>query len=458
MGISTAKAKAPIQVKTKQKQFVYHSFAADYEHKTGKDVVQGTYMLNCDCTGGKLRLMNSMELCKHPKTGSAILLPQSPAPKALYELRRVVGETENVVFCYTVENGDLYVAASTSGTKGKLYNVGKDAKGVLVYDQEKKQALMFVGEEGAFMYSIEAGQWCTKKKLLPLGCFVKGRLFSATEQGKLVYFSPFDSTFYQETMEDAGEVQLPQEAGKIMDVVGVDTYVYIFCEYGIFRLTVAASARDFYLENVPYGSGEIMGNSACATTHNGGEIFFMTSHGLHTLNGKKVVAHGNIANVSMSSKLPICKAMQVDGKYLVQFISVNSETLTFAVDLETKQAYPSDMYDYTTAVPGGALSIMDNFLCRLRMNDGESYENNMVFEAKMYFGSAKMKLLKNVCLLGTGEVQLQVKSEHGHRKCNAGGEQGFKKVDLKGVCFTLRITCGRGQCVSGLIVDVVTLQ
>ncbi len=458
MAVFTAKGKAPIQVKTQRKRFVYRSFAADYEGKSGDDVAQGTRMENCDCTGGKLRLMNTLEACISPSTGFSIKLPSSPAPTQLFQLKKMINGTERIVYCYMVENGDLYVAAVTGGGQGKLYNVGENSKGILVYDAEKAQALAFVGKAGVFIYNIQSGQWCTTKSFLPLGCFVNGRLFTATTDGKLAYFSPFTVTSYQETMEGAGEVALPETVGKIVDIVDVNEYVYVFCEYGIFRLKAAASARDFCLETVPYNGEKIIGGSACATTHNGGEIFFMNTHGLHTLNGKKAVCHGKVAKEMIKPEQSGCKGMQVDEKYLLYFENIYSEKVAYAIDLETKQAYPISRYENATACLGGVFVEKNNYLYRLRIHDGTSSPNSLTFETPLYFGSSKTKLLKSVQVFGTGSTNLYITSEYGacERTVEAAGKS--VNVHLKGDCFTFRFSCYRNSCITGFAADVVTLE
>ncbi len=458
MGAAKRKVQPPIRANVKEKQFVYTSFAADYEGKTDKHVLQGTHMQNCDCTGGKLRLMGVLNDCRSPKENVVLNLPrQVELPTALYELNRRDGDTAKRAICMIMKNGDLYTI-TTSSSWWLPYNVGKNSKGILVYDEQNKQALVFVGEEGVFMYNIDAGQWCTKKQMLPMGCYIKGRLFGATPQGKLVYFSPFNPRFYQETLEDGGEVQLPQELGEIVDIAGVGDCVYVFCEYGIFRLQVMASAREFCITVVPYTGGRIFRDSACATLQNGGEVFFMTTDGLCTVKGEKVVCFGPLGKICVDCKQGTCKSWLVENKYVVEVQELYGEKHRFAVDLETKQAYPFVHYDCMTTCLGGALIVRERSIYYLCMHHGQNNAGSMFFQALLDFGTNKKKLLKRLAFTGYNGALGYVESEYGKRSFYADCGEGGVDIHLQGKVFTLHLENYNNNCLTGMTADVVTLQ
>ena len=459
MGESKVNVLTPIRVKTKQKLFTYNEFAAEYEGKVGKHVLYGRNLVNCDCTGGKLRLMNMIDSCLSPNTGFAFQLQKTDEePNALYELKRRKGDVEQRVVCFTLSNGDFYVAASSHTSVGKLYNVGKNCKGVFAYDEQNLQAIVFVGEEGAFMYSVEAGQWCTKKKLLPMGCFVKGRLFSATKQGQLVYFAPFAPRAYQDTMEDGGEVQLPQETGGIVDIAGVGDCVYVFCEHGILRLKAAASARDFSFESVPYNGGRILSGSARATMQNGGEVFFMTTDGLCTVQEKHVTHFGKKGKLLIGGNETSCRSWLVDCKYVVSVTDIYGQAHTYAIDLQTKQAYPFKTYACMTTGGGKTLMTIDRYVYYLRVHNGANATENMSFETLLDFGTNKQKLLKRLAFSGCEYCYGYVESSYGKRDFYARCGEGGADIHLKGSVFKLVIHNSKENCITGMSADVVTLQ
>lgn len=458
MGAMKTNALTPIHVKTKKKQFTYNEFAADYEGKTGEHVLQGKTLENCDCTDGKLQLMNTFDPCRLSNTGFVVELPNlSEQPNAIYELIRRKSSTGQRVICCTQSNGDLYVISGSHTSNGKLYNVGKNSKGIFAYDEQNKQVLLFVGEAGVFMYSIDAGQWCTQKALLPMGCYVKGRLFCATHQGQLVYFAPFAPREYQDTMEDGGEVQLPQEAGNIVDIAGVGDCVYVFCEYGIVYLKATASARDFHLQIVPYSGGKIFKGSACATMQNGGEVFFMTSDGLCTVKEKQVTHFGMIGKMVVQLNGASCQSWLVDNKYIVKLNDMFERAHAYAIDLKSKQAYPFTMYPCMTSGGGKTLIAVDESVAYLRIHKGTNQIHYMRFETSLSFGTNKKKLLKSLLFSGYDSCYGYVESEYGrinyYAKC---GE--CIDINLKGTIFKLSIQNSKENCLTGMTADVVTLQ
>jgi hypothetical protein len=285
---------------------------------------------------------------------------------------------------------------------------------------------------------------------------LKGRVFSATKQGELVFFKPYDVRETAGTMYDTGRIQLPAESGVIVDMVGAGDYVYVFCENGIFRVKVTANAYQFVIESVPYGGGNIIAGTACATSNNG-EIFFVASDGVCTLNGKTVTRHGSLNGVSVKIRGGSGRSMQVDDKYVVGVDDNYGTRSWFAVDLLTKQAYPCDVPAYTTACLGGAIGVYNNQIFRLRMHNGGSLYKETIFQTTLNFGTDKEKVLRSLFVDGMGGCWGYVESEYGRKEFDLVAGEGVSAIRMKGKRFTVRLQMATGCIFNGMTAEVDTL-
>lgn len=80
-------------------------------------------------------------------------------------------------------------------------------------------------------------------------------------------------------------ITIPSELGNIVKLVSYDDYLYIFCEYGIYRLVNYTGKKQITLEPVFNGTKIILRNTIVQA---GTSLVFMSQDGVYTLNGLKV--------------------------------------------------------------------------------------------------------------------------------------------------------------------------
>ncbi|MDE5602165.1 MAG: hypothetical protein K2J16_06680 [Clostridia bacterium] len=122
-----------------------------------------------------------------------------------------------------------------------------------------------------------------------------------------VWFSDdFNPTNWNVSADEGGYINFSDECGEVLRVVSFLNYLYIFREYGIFRLTAYGDQNEFLLKKVFTDTGRIVKNSIEVC---GDKIIFYAEDGLFAFDGYEVV---RIAK----ELVPINKTYLMSGAYL----------------------------------------------------------------------------------------------------------------------------------------------
>ena len=114
------------------------------------------------------------------------------------------------------------------------------------------------------------------------------RVFGCVNGAKTrVWFSDdFDPTNWDVNAQDAGFIEFADECGNLVKVISFLGYLFIFRDYGIFRLTAYGDQSTFVLKKVFTDTGRIYKNSIVLC---GDKIIFLADEGLFAFDGYDVV-------------------------------------------------------------------------------------------------------------------------------------------------------------------------
>ena len=114
------------------------------------------------------------------------------------------------------------------------------------------------------------------------------RVFGCVNGAKtrLWFSDDFDPTNWDVNAQDAGFIEFADECGNLIKVISFLGYLYVFRDYGIFRLTAYGDQSTFVLKKVFIDTGRIYKNSIVLC---GDKIIFLADEGLFAFDGYEVV-------------------------------------------------------------------------------------------------------------------------------------------------------------------------
>lgn len=125
-------------------------------------------------------------------------------------------------------------------------------------------------------------------------------------QNQLWFSDDFNPFNWRVSSDEAGYINFSDECGEVLKVVSFLNYLYIFREYGIFRLTAYGEQSEFFMKKLFTDTGRIYKNSIEIC---GDKIIFYAEDGLYAFDGYEVA---RIAKELM----PIFNAHLISSAYL----------------------------------------------------------------------------------------------------------------------------------------------
>ena len=113
------------------------------------------------------------------------------------------------------------------------------------------------------------------------------RVFGCVNGAKtrLWFSDDFDPTNWDVNAQDAGFIEFADECGDLIKVISFLGYLYVFRDYGIFRLTAYGDQDTFTMKRVFIDAGRIYKNSIVLC---GDKIIFLADEGLFAFDGYEV--------------------------------------------------------------------------------------------------------------------------------------------------------------------------
>lgn len=336
---------------------------------------------------------------------------------------------------------------------------GARTGGALVFDAENAAKMAFSSSAGVHVYSETAGM--TETGVGSAGravCFYKERLFCVLPPFTLAYSAPLDATDFAESIDDGGRIALPTEQGEIVALKAFGGYLYAFYEYGISRIEIVGSAREFVVSPLEYGGGRIFGDSVGVCSVGGDKAFFLAGDGLYAFDGRKArrVCRELVLNPARNEQ--VCGHAESDGRYFVRFLDADGVARGVALEAEREVGYRCFAVKGLSACLGKALCYSGGDVCEIAEGEplpvGEKYS----FQAEnLDFGVAGVKTLKTLRLCGRGSATLYVSAGGRTRRAAAKFSSGESVVyiGVRGGKFSLRIELKAGAEITALEAEVI---
>ncbi len=289
------------------------------------------------------------------------------------------------------------------------YAFGGETTAVEAQDETGKYHLYFCGAAGVHRYENGAFTRVLENACAPVACAFAGRIFTAIADG-LVYSAPFTTGEFAESLDGGGRVVLPAETGEIVALSATAQALFVFCRFGIWKLTAAGSAREFRLERVLYSGKEIYKNSACAcATPNGEKVYFFSDDGVWRLDksGVKRVAR-NLKNFVKQTG-QVFEHACFDGRVFYAYKCRDNAVRGLVIDGATDEWYQTFTIEGVSCLRGKIVGVIDGLAYELKEQAAlPTHRLAQVVAENVGFGVDGKKTLANLRLFGTGTVTLFV--------------------------------------------------
>jgi hypothetical protein len=271
------------------------------------------------------------------------------------------------------------------------------------------------------------------------GACVLGKRYIVVRYNGEIRYSAVFSPFAQSSTDPDGSgiIYLPTGYGEVVGMKEYGGEAYIFCEKGIFRLTVAANASEFTLKNIPYKGGNICLRSM-AISEKG--IVFLASEGAYCVSGDSVKRICEYLDIGPCDVYALCATGYGNGFFMIDYTQKTEKGATskrLVIDSDCEDAFFTDAY--------GALGENEYTLVTSQVHvftkDEESIKRGQTpyfTSVPLDFGTKKSKRLKSIRLRGSGEVTVTVQCD--------GIARSYPLTFVDGEAQTRLI--GRGKAVS----------
>lgn len=166
-------------------------------------------------------------------------------------------------------------------------SIGKHTNAVH-YLHDGDDLMLFAGiAYGVFVMSGTGGTFVADALPIRDVCTYNERVFAVVDSDRpCVWFSDtFDPYNWNVSLDEGGYIYTDGAAGKVLRVIAMGDYAYVFCEYGVYRLSGYADQTEFTLKRLSCDCGRIFGGSIvnCADA-----IVFSAIDGIYATDGYTV--------------------------------------------------------------------------------------------------------------------------------------------------------------------------
>lgn len=219
-------------------------------------------------------------------------IPEMPFKGGDYSL--FVGKSsrreENFTYFALSYPGGLYACPCSADASWKYFPCVYRATRAVPYLYREKDLLLMSGDfDGVMIFDGQKIEHVAQALSVTDLCVHEERVFAVVRgRRNSVWFSgAFDPYDWQIDADKAGYIDFDGSLGEVCAVRSLGEYLFIFCDYGIYRLAVYADQTQFSLKKVYEDSSLIHGASIvdCA-----GKIAFATAEGLRVFDGYNVAA------------------------------------------------------------------------------------------------------------------------------------------------------------------------
>lgn len=189
-----------------------------------------------------------------------------------------------------------------------------DVEGVSYNYKSNDVLLMSSSDDGLFIVNDSTVTYCTNAPKFTSIAVHNERVFGTVNGvSNQVWFSDdFDPANWKVSPTEAGYISFADDLGKAIKVVSFLNYLYVFRDYGIFRLTAYGDQNDFIMKKVFTDTGRIYKDTIVLC---GDSIIFLAEDGLYAFNGYETTRIGKELP-QISGKNKACGGY-LDGNYFL---------------------------------------------------------------------------------------------------------------------------------------------
>ncbi len=178
--------------------------------------------------------------------------------------------------------GTVYVHGETpSAIEGVTFSSPPSGTNYRLYGED---VFLLCGEEGmAVIHADGTAVTVDAPRITGLAMHNERMFVTIGGRKNAVWFSDdLDPTNWNPTLDEGGFIELEGEGGAVNKVVDFGGYVYIFRDYGIYRLAAYGSQTEFSLTGLFVSSGRIFADTVCVC---GDRILFCADDGPYVFDG-----------------------------------------------------------------------------------------------------------------------------------------------------------------------------
>ena len=444
--------KEPFRFKT---QTVWKKYAAFQLAQTPEknDVLYLDASQNCDLSDGCARVGVGVESLSLANGRGVIYDWDLSAPTAFF----YCGEK----FAFLSDENKLYLYDESIREFQLLYAFNGEMKAIEAQDKNGVFHLYFCGKDGVFSYDVKNGVVrVLESACVPVACACQGRIFTASTNA-IVYSAPFSTADFEESIDGAGKIVLPAETGEILDLVASGDAVFAFCQYGIWKLTVSGSARDFRLEQTAFSCKDVIKGSACVGNGVSGEkVFFFTQHGVYKLDKTGVERVCKNLTFDMKRVGQVCEHAYLDGKVIYNYRAKDNSVRNVVIDVESEEGYHAFTAEGLSNVRGQAVALIDSIVYVIEPD--RSLPTHRLAELVVEhcdFSLSGVKTLKRLRVYGEGKITLTLSNGRKTKTFDLQTVNGVADIEvrMRGEVFRLRFVLGNKARLNGLHAEVCRL-
>lgn len=244
---------------------------------------------------------------------------------------------------------------------------------------------------------------------------------------RLWFSDDFDPTNWDVNSQDAGFIEFADECGKLIKVLSFGGYLFIFRDYGIFRLTAFGDQSGFVLKKVFTDTGRIYKRSIVLC---GDKIIFLADEGLFAFDGydvvrvtkemPNIVAPDDAVGAYLDKRYFIACKCDVDSEYEVAGANNNAVVVVDLFDKSVCMFAGVDiraMREVKTESGAMIVTVFDTgFKNKLGMlsESGKLFSNNLV---KIYatpfsdLGTSAVKTVRKLVVKTDHAITVKIKTD-----------------------------------------------
>lgn len=285
-----------------------------------------------------------------------------------------------------------------------------------------------------------------KSLLLSDLCEHFGKVF-AVEEGKpntIWFCKSFDPTNWNASLEEGGYITIDGNLGKVNRVLSFKNYVYIFSDYGIYRLTAYLDQTEFSVKKLYSSTSRIYEETVVIA---GGYIVYTAEDGVYRFDGYDCVKINNDINKIMEKAVNI-KATFCKNEYFLYY--ENEVKNVIRLNLQTKEINIVNGYDIVglTVLSSRKQNTVitfnpknNNFLAFAE----DDYENDYALDAhwrscEITFNSLEDKLIKSVEYNSNCNFNIRIIADNKIHDFELKGDIKEQLINVKGKKFTFEIS------------------